>query len=174
MKRRLLLVVVSLAIAAPAAAAPLFVIEGDKKVAGLSIGHALPAAARARFGTPSAVHPNLPQACSIRWSGIGVSLVFLDLSTGKPCKQGVLVTATITSRAAWRTVKGLRVGDSVARLRMLYPAATLHTGVPGQNGWWLITRHACAEVGGQAFPGLLARVNAGRVSAIVAGTTACE
>ena len=42
----------------------------------------------------------------------------------------------------------------VARLRALYPAATFHRGAPYQ-GWWLVPRRTCAEVGSQPYPGLL-------------------
>lgn len=107
------------------------------------------------------------------WKRIGLTLTFLDLSGGTACRTGALVTATITSRGHWRTLVGLWVGDSVARLRQLYPRA-VSTGADGWRGYWLITRHACVEVGGSPFPGLLARIRHGRVSALVAGTTACE
>ena len=39
---------------------------------------------------------------------IGLTLAFLDLSGRDPCAAGSLVRATVTSRAAWRTSKGLR------------------------------------------------------------------
>jgi hypothetical protein len=98
---------------------------------------------------------------------------FLDFS-GDACEAGVLVTATITSRSAWRTAVGLRVGDSVARLRWLYPRARLHGAAGPSRGYWLVSRRTCAEVGSLPFPGLLARIRVGRVAALVAGTTACE
>ena len=47
---------------------------------------------------------------------------------GKPCTRGVALIVTVTGRAAWRTAVGLRVGDSAARLRTLYPKARLRTG----------------------------------------------
>ncbi len=102
-----------------------------------------------------------------------MKLVFLDFAN-RACQDGVLVTATITSRSAWRTAVGLRVGDSVARLRRLYPRATLHPSSPPWTGYWLVTRRTCAEVGGFPYPGLLARARAGRVTALVAGTAPCD
>jgi len=35
----------------------------------------------------------------------------------------------------WRSGRGLHVGETVARLRVMYPRATLH-----KDGWWLVTR----------------------------------
>ncbi len=171
----LALLLAVLALALPAAAAtPALVIQGDKAVAGLQIARGTAANARARFGAPSSVRARLPHSCFMRWNRIGLSLTFLDLSEGRPCRSGVLVTATVTSRAHWRTALGLRVGDSIARLERLFPRATLHRNEGPWTGYWLITRRTCAEVGGQPFPGLLARVRSGRVSALVSGTTACE
>jgi hypothetical protein len=37
-----------------------------------------------------------------------------------------------------------------------------------------VTRRACATVGGFAYPGLLARIRGGRVSALVATVGICE
>ena len=81
---------------------------------------------------------------------------------------------TVTGRTAWRTAVGLRVGDSAARLRSLYPRARLRTGFAGDSGYWLVTRQMCAEVGGGAYPGLLARMQNGRVSALVARSSVCD
>jgi hypothetical protein len=156
-----------------AASAPL-VVQGDSAVGGLRIGRSGTAAATARFGPASTTRSRPPYECVRSWRRIGLTLSFLDLSNGSACRSGALVTATITSRAAWRTALGLRVGDPVARVQRLYPRARFRRGGSNWTGYWLITRHACTEVGGSAFPGLLARIRAGRVSAIVAGTTACE
>ena len=156
------------------AASPPFVIQGDRAVGGLRVAHGTLADARARFGPPTTVRSRASGLeCDARWSGIGLKLVFLDFSS-RACQDGVLVTATITSRGAWRTAVGLRVGDSVARLRRLYPRATLHPASPPWTGYWLVTRRTCAEVGAIPYPGLLARARNGRVTALVAGTAPCD
>ncbi|HJV30446.1 MAG TPA: hypothetical protein VJ645_08005 [Gaiellaceae bacterium] len=111
--------------------------------------------------------------CNAAWKRIGLKLAFLDFS-GRACADGVLVTATITSRSAWRTAVGLQVGDSVARLGLLYPRASLHRSAPPWTGYWLVTRRTCAEVGSLPYPGLLARARNGRVTALVAGTAPCD
>ncbi|MDX6507968.1 MAG: hypothetical protein QOG06_2612, partial [Gaiellaceae bacterium] len=75
---------------------------------------------------------------------------------------------------AWRTAAGLRIGDPVSRVTRLHPHAKLHHGSGPTAGWWLVTRHAC-ELGGYApFPGLLARVSSGRISAFVVQLGVCE
>jgi hypothetical protein len=155
-------------------ATPPFVIQGDRAVAGLKIGRGTLGDARALFGTPSRVRSLASGVeCDARWNRIGLKLALLDFS-GRACRDGVLVTATITNRGSWRTAVGLRVGDSVARLPRLYPRATLHPASPPWTGYWLVTRRTCAEVGAIPYPGLLARARNGRVTAIVAGTAPCD
>ena len=163
------------ALAVPAlAATPPFVVQGDRAVAGLKIGRGTLADARARFGSPSTVRSRASGVeCDARWNRIGLKLTFLDFSD-RACADGVLVTATITSRSSWRTAVGLRVGDSVARLARLYPRASLHRAAAPWTGYWLVTRRTCAEVGAIPYPGLLARVGDGRVTALVAGTAPCD
>jgi len=156
------------------AASPPFVVQADRAVGGLQIGRGTLAAARQRFGSPSTVRPRASGVeCNARWNRLGLKLAFLDFS-GRACADGVLVTATITSRSAWRTAVGLRVGDSVARLLRLYPRASLHRAAPPWTGYWLVTRRTCAEVGSIPYPGLLARVQDGRVTALIAGTAPCD
>ena len=177
MTRRLVLLVVPAAaavLAAAAAHAAPYVIVGDTSVAGLRIGRADPADARLRFGAPSASRRAGPYACVASWRRIGLVATFLDLSQGNACRTGVLLRATVTSRGAWRTAVGLRVGDAIVRLKRLYPRARYRRGPAGSTGYWLVTRRTCELGGRQPYPGLLARVRDRRVSALVAGTTACE
>jgi hypothetical protein len=174
---RALLVAVTAAVllALPASAAsPPYVVQGDRVVGGLQIARGTLAQARQRFGAPSKVRSRASGVeCNASWNRIGLRLAFLDFS-GRACQDGVLVTATITSRSAWRTAVGLRVGDSVARVLRLYPRASLHPASPPWTGYWLVTRRTCAEVGAIPYPGLLARVRDGRVTALVAGTAPCD
>jgi hypothetical protein len=170
--------IVFLAAALPAApglaASPPLVIQGDHAVAGLRVSRAMLDDARTRLGSPSTVRSRASGVeCNAAWKRIGLKLAFLDFS-GRACADGVLVTATITSRSAWRTAVGLQVGDSVARLRRLYPRASLHRSAAPWTGYWLVTRRTCAEVGSLPYPGLLARARSGRVTALVAGTAPCD
>jgi hypothetical protein len=148
---------------------PGYVIHGDHGLAGVEIARGIPTDARARFGPPASIHSSSSD-CVMRWPGLGLQLEFLSLGLGAPCRHGVLVVATVTHRSRWRTGLGLRVGDPVARIATLYPRAKRH----GARAIWIATRHACKEVGGFAFPGVLARIRSGRVSAIVVRTTPCE
>jgi hypothetical protein len=172
---RLVLLVAALVLVGAARAAPApYVLHGDTSVAGLRIARADLADARARLGAPTATRRVQGVECVATWRTLGVTLAFLELSGGDPCRAGALVRATIASRAHWRTAKGLRVGDAVARVRRLYPQARSRRSVPQWTGYWLVTRRACELGGFEPYPGLLARIRNGRVSALVAATTACE
>ena len=162
-----------LAGSARAAPAPRLVLEGDRVLAGVRI-LAPRAAVEARLGAPDSVRRTGMYSCRLVWKRLGLTLSLIDLSEGRPCRAGLFQSATITS-SRWRTVKGLRVGSPLARLRALYPAARFRdVGFAPYRGWWLVTRRTCVEVGAQPYPGLLARVSGGRVSALVQLVTACE
>jgi hypothetical protein len=164
-----------LAAAVPAsAAAPSYVIHGDRSVAGLQVARATSADAVARLGAPTSTTPQPPYGCVKQWRPLGLTLAFVDLTARNACRDGVLLRATARSRAHWRTAKGLRVGDPVSRLQRLYPAAKVRPNQGEWTGYWLVVRRTCELGGRHPYPGLLARVQAGRVSAIVSGTLACE
>jgi len=57
---------------------------------------------------------------------------------------------------AWRTGRGLRVGDSVSRVRELYPRAGRH-----RDGWWLVLRRKDPLWG--TYGELVAGVRSGRI-----------
>jgi hypothetical protein len=156
--------------AVPAASAP-FLIVSDKVVGGVRMTATLPQA-RAVLGTPNTKRRVTSSECRAVWRPLGLTLTFLDLSSGAPCAKGGAVVAVATA-AEWHTRKGLKVGDPVARLRVLYPGARFFRGAPYQ-GWWLITRHTCAEVGSQPYPGLLARTAHRKVAAFVVTVAPCE
>jgi hypothetical protein len=147
-------------------ALPSFTIRADHAVGPLRVGSATPAHAVAAYGPPSALR-RAGTSCTAPWPSASLLLGFLSFDAN-PCSSGILVRAVATDRR-WHTNRGLRVGDSRARLRALYPHATAH-----RDGWWLVTRHACAEVGGQAFPGLLARMGHRRVAGFVVNAGICD
>jgi hypothetical protein len=156
--------------AVPAASAP-FLIVGDKVVGGVRMTSAL-TEARATLGVPDTTRRVSDGECRAVWRSLGLTLTFADLSGRAPCARGAAVIAVATA-ARWHTLKGLRIGQPVARLRALYPGATFHRGAPYQ-GWWLVPRRTCAEVGSQPYPGLLARTAHRRVAAFVLTVAACE
>jgi hypothetical protein len=159
------------AAAARGAPAPALVIQGDRVLAGVRVG-AERAAVEARLGPADSVRRTSRGDCRLVWRRLGLVLTTIDFAQRNPCR-GPFVVATVTGRT-WRTAKGLRVGRPVARLRHLYPAARFHTGFAPERGWWLVPRRRCAEVGGGPYPGLLARVRSGRVSALVVTVGVCE
>jgi hypothetical protein len=156
-----------------AAPPPQHVIHGDRTAGEIRIAHSTPAEVRRLFGAPSTSKARSAQDCVQSWRAAGLTVTFFTFE-GKPCTAGMALIVTVTGRAAWRTAVGLRVGDSAARLRALYPKARLRTGFPGDSGYWLVTRQVCAEVGGGAYPGLLARMRDGRVAALVARSSVCD
>jgi hypothetical protein len=162
-----------LAAAAAAAPAPSLVVQGDRVLAGVRI-LAPRAAIEARLGAPDSARRTGMYTCRLVWRRLGLTMLLIDLSEGRPCRAGLFQSATIASRR-WRTTKGLRVGSTIAQLRNLYPAARFRDpGFAPYRGWWLVPRRTCVEVGAQPYPGLLARVARGRVTALVMLVTACE
>ena len=160
------------AAAAGVVAAPRVVV-GDRSVGGVHMG-ATAAAAISRLGSPTRVTHRGAQECRIAWRRVGLVATFLDLSSGDPCRSGLLTIAVAAT--GWRTNRGLRVGDPVARVRRLYPRARLHRSDPDRTmvGYWLVTRHRCAEVGGGAYPSLLGSIAGGRITALRLTASPCE
>jgi hypothetical protein len=145
-----------------------YAIDRDRSVGPLRVGTATLAQARAQYGAPPHVaRGSDPSECAAKWPSVGLDLSFLSFG-GDACASGTLVYAVVSAHV-WRTDRGLRVGDTTTRLRSLYPRAR-----PRAGGWWLVTRRACKEVGGQPFAGLRARIGRGRVSAFVVSANVCE
>jgi len=149
------------------------VIHGDSSAGGIRIARSTPSDVKKLFGVPSTSRVTSARTCGQSWKGARLTVTFFTFED-KPCSRGVALIVTVTGRAAWRTAVGLRVGDLGARLRTLYPKARLRTGFAGESGYWLVTRQVCAEVGGGAYPGLLARMKSGRVAALVARSSVCD
>jgi len=104
--------------------------------------------------------------CHTRWSKLGLEIDFANVPG--PCtvkaleKRGLWYGAGITSRR-WRTDRGLRVGDSKARLRALYPKARLSGQGSGSTSWTLAHKRD-QEID---LPLLVAVLRGDRVTAIV-------
>ena len=162
-----------LAVLVLAAPQPQHVIRGDRSAGGIRIARSTPADVKKLFGAPSTSRVTSSQSCLQSWKGARLAVTFFTFE-GKPCLRGAALAVTVTGRTAWRTAVGLRVGDSAARLRRLYPRARLRTGLAGDSGYWLVTRQVCAEVGGGAYPGLLARMKGGLVTALVSRSSVCD
>jgi hypothetical protein len=90
------------------------------------------------FGKPSSwgLRWNL---CVVRWRRLGLDLEFrVDGSCSPPKLRGLAGWCGATVHTArWRTKEGLRVGDSEARLRSLYPRAKFSDVPPNPPTWTL-------------------------------------
>jgi hypothetical protein len=150
-----------------AATASTATIRGDRFVGPVPMGSGTPAQARAAFGPPVRV-VDKGNVCKVGWPRVGLSMEFLDFA-GHGCTAGGVVVAIAGGRA-WKTDRGLHVGDPIARLRSLYPNASFHRG----DGWWLVARTSCAAAGSQKFPGLLASVSGGKVGSFVVTAGVCD
>lgn len=163
----LLAVASSMSLAAPSSTTT---IKRDRAVGTVRIGNGTLSQATAAYGNPTSIH-HRPSTCIARWRPLRLAMQFLSF-TGDPCTSGVLVFATAASRR-WKTDRGLRIGATKPRLLALYPKAKAKP-----DGRWLITRHACKEVGGNAFPGLKAQMGGAgarrRVTAFVVSANVCE
>jgi len=97
------------------------------------------ARAIAAFGRPSSRRVTSTISCEVNWTRLGLRATFGNLGGARPgttiCSPSVgrLGAATIRGRG-FRTERGLRVGDSTARLRALHSGARFRLG-----SWWLAT-----------------------------------
>jgi hypothetical protein len=124
--------------------------------------------ATAAFGAPTKMRFSTNSACRVDWTPLGLRGIFANFGGPQPgtttCSTtvGKLRTAQIRG-ARLRTQAGLRVGDTLARLRELHPAAQRHGAT-----WWLATAPIIyGELGSGRFPIVRANVRAGKVSALV-------
>ena len=83
----------------------------------------LGAAIRA-YGDPSRTSGG-GEICRVRWADIGVRITFQNFGGVDSCEPsgGRAQKAVVQGDTRWRTVKGLRIGNTVARLERLYPRA---------------------------------------------------
>ena len=133
------------------------------------------AAAVAAFGreTTCTRLKALPAFAAVEWRQLGLRMVFGSYGPGgaRPCRarRAVFLDNAGAHGKQWQTSLGLRVGDSVAKLRRLYPQARLRTytrGVAPVRGWWLVVRTSHLPDFHQ-LPALLAKTHAGRVTELV-------
>jgi hypothetical protein len=158
---------VSLVATSSAAAAPFTInVRGSADAFGrvLAIGDFKPerdptvGAALDAFGEPSSQRRLGNTACKLAWHGHGVKILFANFGGGGACQEDLGRSQTARAYGdRWRTVKGLRVGARLGRLRRVYPSATQHG-----RSWWLVT--AVSPFGEtHRYPVLAATVRGGRV-----------
>jgi hypothetical protein len=101
------------------------------------------AAAIDAYGKASECRPAKGYAALAVWRSAGFRMFVTTYgllprgTTFCTAPEAVRIDWLIVDGKRWRTARGLRVGDTVARLRRLYPSASRHRTV-----WWLMTRRA--------------------------------
>jgi hypothetical protein len=143
------------ALAAPTGdAAPTFVITGDVNIGGFRRDATVKRAIEV-FGLPAGRESFGYEECVLKWPAFGITMTaFYNAGRSDPCGPlGRHVRTTVTD-GRWRTATGLRIGDTLRRLRALYPRAKNQ----GNGVWWLKTRWF-----GVALPTLETKIERGRV-----------
>jgi hypothetical protein len=83
------------------------------------------------LGTPSHVkNPDIP-GCEATWARLGLRIQFESFAVAETCEDGKAQAAVVKGhrgRVSWKTQRGLRVGDSFAKLQRLYPNARRKPG----------------------------------------------
>jgi len=161
------------AVAAPAAAArPGGAIQtGANGVTALGSWHVsthstFPAAVRA-LGAASAVHVHSHgNSCTGTgmWSKLGLQVLFTSFSADPYCAAVRAQTGTISGAAGrqhWQTTRGLRVGDSLGKLKRLYPRA-----IKGRGGWAIAYSLHSVIAEGSRLDIVTAQVKGNRVSSL--------
>jgi len=126
--------------------------------------------ARAAFGRPTRCASRGPGYATASWRPVGLRATFYTLDippAGPACRAARLFvgSATLTG-PSWQTSKGLRVGDTLARVTELYPRSgsvrRLYPGISYPAGRWQLE---VRNVFGSRSPLLLAVMRSGRVVA---------
>jgi hypothetical protein len=159
-------------VAAPAAAAhPGGVIQtGSNGVTALGSWHVsthptFPGAVRALgAATGLQAHSHGSSCTGIgTWSGLGLRIVFTSFSVDPFCKAVRAQTGRVSGAAGrrhWRTARGLRIGDSLGKLKQLYPGA-----IKVRGGWAIVYSRHSVIAGGSRLDIVTAQVKGNRVSA---------
>ena len=125
--------------------------------------------ATATFGRTSSRRLTSANSCEVSWARLGLRGTFANFGGTLPGQTtctpsiGKLQTATIRGRG-FRTQRGLRVGDTTARLKQLHSGASFR-----EHSWWLATAPAVfGDVEpGQRIPIIRAITQGGKVARFV-------
>lgn len=155
---RALTILTTLLFLVPAAtAAPSFVIVRDVSVGGFQRDGNVQRAI-AVFGQPTVrrQEEGTFDMCNLQWPALGISMrTYYTGGTIDPCGPSGRHASTTLTDPRWRTSMGLKMGDTLTKLKKVYPRAQRD-----KPGVWRLTTRSFA---GLPFPGLEARIKKGRV-----------
>ena len=143
---------------AVALAAPLPV-HGTDSIGAFRIHGGTLGQARAAFGKPASMHQE-QGGCAVAWPGLRIR--FYTLFHDEQCRADSSFESAEITRA-WRTDRGLKQGDTVARARSLYPKARTVRRTFGPTALGLAVEFSQA-IGDY---GLAARTQGGKVTTLV-------
>jgi hypothetical protein len=102
-----------------------------------------------------------PSGCANKWKALGVRIVTADFGGGPACARSTPVQAIVVTGRRWVTERGLRIGDSLDRVRELYPElerfSDLYGEAPAYRYTWALVLEE-STVGGP--PNLIDRLSA--------------
>jgi hypothetical protein len=74
-----------------------------------------------------------PQGCPNKWKKLGVRMVTADFGGGPPCAATTPIQQLVITGSRWSTERGLRIGDSLDRVRELYPELKRFSDLYGES-----------------------------------------
>jgi hypothetical protein len=77
-----------------------------------------------------------PAGCPNKWKALGVRIVTADFGGGPPCASSTPVQQIVVTGRQWVTERGLKIGDSLDRVRELYPELKRFNDLYGKNELW--------------------------------------
>jgi hypothetical protein len=81
--------------------------------------------------------------CPNKWKALGVRIVTADFGGGPACAGGTPVQQLVITGPQWVTERGRQIGDSLDRVRELYPELKRFSDLYGKNSY---TRYTWALV----------------------------
>jgi hypothetical protein len=110
------------------------------------------------YGKPDGKNP---QACPNKWKKLGVRLITADFGGGPACAPTTAIQKLVITGSQWTTERGLKIGDSLDRVRELYPELKrfndLYGNVPSYRYEWALVLEP-SQVAGP--PNLIDRLSA--------------
>jgi hypothetical protein len=85
------------------------------------------------YGSPDGKSPS---GCPNKWKHLGVRIVTADFGGGPACAATTPVQRIVITGRQWTTERGLKIGDSLDRVRELYPELERFAELYGNQQLW--------------------------------------